>query len=199
MNLRLQQLDSNNSSSVNGSTDSTSNLSLNAGVACLTSVKDNPSSRRRRSDLAHRVSKLVFRSISDFKSYNCGWAQQHTGEMMRQKDSVSLQDGSLHDIADVDRSFKNNTETAIETVGERMFWFCKHLGGRMTPFLSSLPVRSCDVQHYIILECNSMLGIPYRCEGCCIMLYDGVYWTFGVIVQFTEVCLIFQKIEALTL
>ena len=199
MNIRPQWLDGNKSNIVDGSTDSTSELSLNTGVACLTSAKDNPSSRRQQSDLAHRVSKLVFGSLSDFKSYNCGWAQQHTGEMMKQKESVSLQNENLHDIADVDSHIKNDTETAIKTVGKRMFWFCKHLGGKMTPFLSSIPVRSCDVQQYIILECNSMLGLPYRCEGCCIMLYDGVCWMFGVVVQFTEEFLLFQRMEAFTL
>ena len=83
----------------------------------------------------------------------------------------------------------------ITTVGKRMFWACEHLGGPATAFESSIPVGRSEVTNYLILQCDSMLGIPYRCEGCCIMLYNGVYWKFGVVIEFNEQCLCYRRIS----
>ena len=65
----------------------------------------------------------------------------------------------------------------------------------MTAFESSLPVGRSEVKNYLILQCDSMLGIPYRCEGCCIMLYNGVYWKFRVFIEFYEECLCYRRMS----
>ena len=153
-------------------------------LSCFSSLpqvfSDNPALWHGRSDLEHTVKTFAIESISDFKSVNTEGGPL-SGVVNCDFDSLSLSDSySLH--------LDGN-----DTVGKRSFWRCKDLSGPISHSVSTIPTRAEDVDNYMLLQCDSMLGMPYMCKGCCFMLFDGFVWECGVIIRLSEECLEYKK------
>ena len=81
---------------------------------------------------------------------------------------------------------EEETKNAIVTVGNRFFWKRKDISGPITFFISCEPMRERHVDDFVILQCDSMQQMPYRCKGCCFILFDGLIWNFCVVTSFTK-------------
>ena len=166
-------------------------LPLNACGGYRILIKDNPSSRQQRSGLEHRVNKYAFGSISD-ESLIC----EKVEPIAEKKSKV---DSEMEDVADIreegnghNAAVTSNTST---TMGKRKFWNCTHLGGPMTYFTSRDPIKVEDVEDYLIVQCDNMQQMPYRGQGCCFMLSDGLIWICCVVHSFTKETLQYQKFK----
>ena len=56
-------------------------------------------------------------------------------------------------------------------------------------------MRERHVDDFVILQCDNMQQMPYRCKGCCFMLFDGLIWNCCVIISFTKESLHYQKFK----
>ena len=173
--------------------ESSDDLPLNACCSDPTVIEDNPSSWQRRSGLEHCVNKFAFGSISDECSTH--------GKVAHLVEKESKVDSTIphHDKCIVDQAINLNkeeeTHSSIVTVGKRLFWKCQDLSGPITCFISDQPMRETDVEDYVILQCDSMQQMPYRCKGCCFMLFDGLIWNCCVIISFTQDSLQYNKFK----
>ena len=141
-----------------------------SAVGSSTGVVIHPSLQQRRSGLVHRVRYL--KSVSDDISI-IGRAPQLI---------------KMENAGDIKLS-----ETAKNVVGRRMFWVCDDLKGPIHHFQSSTPIRADSVKSYLLLQCDSLSAMPYKCQGCCFMYSNGEIWNFGVIAKFTEECLRYHE------
>ena len=98
------------------------------------------------------------------------------------------EDCDFHSLSILDSSLPalDGNKLSVDTVGKRLFWRCKDLSGPISSSILAVPARAEDVDDYIILQCDNMLGMPYMCKGCCFMLFDGSIWECGVIMQLSE-------------
>ena len=145
---------------------------------------DNPALWHGRSDLEHTVKTFAIESISDFKSVNIEGGPL-SSKVDCDFDSLSVSDSCSTNL--------DGNDVLVSTVGKRSFWRCKDLSGPISYSVSTIPTRSEDVEDYMLLQCDNMLGMPYMCKGCCFMLFDGFVWECGVIVRLCEDCLEYKK------
>ena len=133
---------------------------------------------------------MTFGSISD----ECS-AHRKVSHKVKKDSVVDFTAGQCN-VYMVDKIVSLNeeeTKNAIVTVGKRFFWKCKDLSGPITSFISVEPMRERHVDDFVILQCDSMQQMPYRCKGCCFMLFDGLIWNFCVVTSFTKEHLQYKK------
>ena len=170
---------------------------ISSSWCCLLKVvKGNPALWYRCCDLVHRDKTLTIESISDFKPAITGRKLHLAGEKGN-LDTVLVKDEGLS-LGEENVKLEMNL-SSVDIVGERRFWGCRHLSGPISSWMSNNAMKVDDVSDYIILQCDSMSGMPYLCKGCCFMLFDGFDWECGVVVKLNEECLEYKKFKALSL
>ena len=171
---------------------STKKLSFDACCSFPTVVEDNPSFSPRRQELVPGVNQFAL-SISDSSSTHRKVA--HIVKKEFEVDSA-MKHNKLYRI-DQTASLNNKKKVhdKITTVGKRMFWILNELSGPFYFFTSENPMRHIDCGGYAILQCDNMKKIPYRCKGCCFMLFDGLVWNCCVMISATKDSFYYNKFK----